>query len=103
MQIGLKRRLSYHVIITLAHGNSLTNWNRKLIYAILLQASKNKTLAVGAEEGGMGMPYELLYGRAGFLWAALFVNKHVGEDTIPSNITVDFATSFIITLFSPIP
>ena len=47
---------------------------------------------MGAEEGGMGMPYELLYGRAGFLWAALFVNKHVGEDTISASITVDFAS-----------
>lgn len=51
------------------------------------KVSKNQTLAVGAEEGGMGMPYELLYGRAGFLWAALFVNKHVGEGTIPSSTT----------------
>lgn len=74
----------------------------KLTLVALLQASKNKTLAVGAEEGGMGMPYELLYGRAGFLWAALFVNKYVGEETIPSSITVDFTTSFSIPLFSPI-
>eukprot|EP00250_Pteridium_aquilinum_P006679 c16545_g1_i2 orf=655-1701(-) len=30
-----------------------------------------------------GMPNELLYGRAGFLWACLFVNKHLGDETIP--------------------
>ncbi|KAG0566223.1 hypothetical protein KC19_7G047200 [Ceratodon purpureus] len=54
---------------------------------LFYENSKNKTLAVGAEEGGMGMPYELLYGRAGFLWAALFVNKHVGEDTVSASIT----------------
>ncbi|KAK8574369.1 hypothetical protein V6N13_016168 [Hibiscus sabdariffa] len=27
---------------------------------------------------------ELLYGRAGYLWACLFLNKHLGEGTIPS-------------------
>ncbi|KAI8551773.1 hypothetical protein RHMOL_Rhmol06G0212600 [Rhododendron molle] len=31
------------------------------------------------------MSDELLAGRAGFLWACLFINKHVGEGTIPSN------------------
>ncbi|CAA6664999.1 unnamed protein product [Spirodela intermedia] len=29
-------------------------------------------------EGGFGMPYDLLHGRSGFLWAALFVRKHLG-------------------------
>ncbi|KAL2937709.1 LanC-like protein GCL2 [Bienertia sinuspersici] len=29
------------------------------------------------------LPDELLYGRAGFLWACLFINKHVGNGTIP--------------------
>ncbi|KAK7324591.1 hypothetical protein VNO77_28278 [Canavalia gladiata] len=29
-------------------------------------------------------PYELLYGRAGYLWACLFLNKHIGKDTIPT-------------------
>lgn len=38
------------------------------------------------------MPYELLYGRAGFLWAALFLNYHVGEETIPWSVTVSFTT-----------
>uniref|UniRef100_A0A0C9SAM5 TSA: Wollemia nobilis Ref_Wollemi_Transcript_2437_1707 transcribed RNA sequence n=1 Tax=Wollemia nobilis TaxID=56998 RepID=A0A0C9SAM5_9CONI len=33
------------------------------------------------------VPYELLYGRAGFLWAAAFVNKYVGTETIPTSIT----------------
>ncbi|KAI8558600.1 hypothetical protein RHMOL_Rhmol04G0108200 [Rhododendron molle] len=31
------------------------------------------------------LPDELLYGRAGFLYACLFLNKHIGEGTIPSN------------------
>lgn len=34
-----------------------------------------------------GLPDELLYGRAGFLWACLFLNKHIGEGTIPSTTT----------------
>lgn len=34
-----------------------------------------------------GVPYELLYGRAGFLWAAAFLNKYVGPETTPSSIT----------------
>lgn len=32
------------------------------------------------------MSYDLLYGRAGFLWAALFINKHFGEDIVPSEL-----------------
>jgi hypothetical protein len=31
------------------------------------------------------LPDELLYGRAGFLYACLFLNKHIGEGTIPAN------------------
>ncbi|XP_071692182.1 lanC-like protein GCR2 [Rutidosis leptorrhynchoides] len=30
------------------------------------------------------LPNELLYGRAGYLWACLFLNKHLGENTISS-------------------
>ncbi|XP_030546255.1 lanC-like protein GCL2 [Rhodamnia argentea] len=30
-------------------------------------------------------PDELLYGRAGFLWACLFLNKHIGDGTVPSS------------------
>ncbi|XP_027347494.1 lanC-like protein GCL2 isoform X1 [Abrus precatorius] len=33
------------------------------------------------------LPDELLYGRVGFLWACLFLNKHLGQGTIPSNYT----------------
>ncbi|OIV92418.1 hypothetical protein TanjilG_23018 [Lupinus angustifolius] len=29
-------------------------------------------------------PYELLYGRAGYLWACSFLNKYISKDTIPS-------------------
>ncbi|GFY80788.1 G protein coupled receptor [Actinidia rufa] len=33
------------------------------------------------------LPNELLYGRAGFLWACSFLNKNIGKDTISSNYT----------------
>jgi hypothetical protein len=52
------------------------------------QIANERALAVGPAEGGLGIPYELLYGRAGFLWAALFLNKYVGDDTIPWTTTV---------------
>ncbi|KAJ7519043.1 hypothetical protein O6H91_20G020600 [Diphasiastrum complanatum] len=48
-----------------------------------LEVGNRRALSVGPEEGGLGMPYELLYGRAGFVWSALFVNKYVGAETIP--------------------
>lgn len=32
------------------------------------------------------MSYDLLYGRAGFLWAALFLNRYLGEGTVPHNL-----------------
>ncbi|KAJ7981437.1 LanC-like protein [Quillaja saponaria] len=33
------------------------------------------------------LPDELLYGRVGFLWACLFLNKYLGQGTIPSTYT----------------
>ncbi|CAN6461792.1 unnamed protein product [Victoria cruziana] len=35
----------------------------------------------------LDVPYELLYGRVGYLWACAFLNKHIGEGTIPSTLT----------------
>ncbi|XP_068083432.1 lanC-like protein 2 [Anabrus simplex] len=31
----------------------------------------------------LDLPDEMLYGRAGYLYSLLFINKHLGEDTIP--------------------
>lgn len=49
------------------------------------------------------LPDELLYGRAGYLWACLFLNKHIGEGTIPSSMTVILGlfqfTILVLTLF----
>ncbi|KAL7143951.1 hypothetical protein ABFS83_08G225900 [Erythranthe nasuta] len=52
-----------------------------------LEMAKERALPVGPEEGGFGMSYDLLYGRAGFLWAASFLNKHFGDqEIIPNDI-----------------
>lgn len=42
------------------------------------------------------LPDELLYGRAGYLWAFLFINKHIGQGTIPSTYTVSATISSVI-------
>lgn len=52
----------------------------------LSQLAQEKALPVGPEDGGFGMSYDLLYGRAGFLWAALFINKYLGIETVPSSL-----------------
>ncbi|KAF5747344.1 GCR2-like 1 [Tripterygium wilfordii] len=57
--------------------------SRDLFLNLFLEVAQEKALPIGAEEGGFGMSYDLMYGRAGFLWAALFINKHLGEETLP--------------------
>lgn len=32
------------------------------------------------------MSYDLLYGRSGFLWGALFISKYIGENKLPSDL-----------------
>ncbi|XP_021275390.1 lanC-like protein GCL1, partial [Herrania umbratica] len=51
-----------------------------------LEVAQERALPAGPEEGGFGMSYDLLYGRAGFLWAALFLNKHLGKETVPNDV-----------------
>ncbi|KAI3451183.1 hypothetical protein Pfo_007848 [Paulownia fortunei] len=51
-----------------------------------LEMAQERALPVGPEEGGFGMSYDLLYGRAGFLWAALLVNKYLGGQIIPNDL-----------------
>ncbi|KAM1504277.1 hypothetical protein ACFX14_000401 [Malus domestica] len=57
-----------------------------LYFNLFLEVAQEKALSVGPEEGGFGMSYDLLYGRAGFLWAALFINKYLGQDKLPSDL-----------------
>ncbi|GLJ46943.1 hypothetical protein SUGI_0990570 [Cryptomeria japonica] len=55
-------------------------------FNLFWEVAQERALAVGPEEGGLGMPYELFYGRAGFLWSALFINKYLGPETIPWSV-----------------
>ncbi|XP_074308473.1 lanC-like protein GCL1 [Silene latifolia] len=50
------------------------------------EVAQEKALPVGPEEGGFGMSYDLLYGRAGFLWAALFIRSYLGESAVPNDL-----------------
>ncbi|KAG5245138.1 lanC protein [Salix suchowensis] len=59
---------------------------RDFFVNLFLEVAQERALPVGPEEGGFGMSYELMYGRAGFLWAALFINKHLGEGTLPGDL-----------------
>ena len=45
----------------------------------MFQIGKQSALLISDEEY---IPCELLYGRAGYLWSALFVNKQLGYDAI---------------------
>lgn len=41
------------------------------------------------------LPYELLYGRAGFLWSCSFLNKHIGEGTISNSTMREIVTDIM--------
>lgn len=57
--------------------------------------AQDAALPAGPEEGGFGMSYDLLYGRAGFLWAALFINKHLGDEIIPNELLMAVAQAVL--------
>lgn len=40
------------------------------------------------------IPDELLYGRAGYLYALLYVNKEIGPETVDENTIVKVSTIF---------
>lgn len=68
-------------------ANHIRDYQRRDMYLdLFLEVAQERALPVGPEEGGFGMSYDLLYGRAGFLWAALFINKHLGEQTLPNDL-----------------
>ncbi|KAK9012810.1 hypothetical protein V6N11_040844 [Hibiscus sabdariffa] len=66
-----------------------------LFLNLFRQVAQEKALPVGPEEGGFGMSYDLLYGRAGFLWAALFLNKHLGEETVPNDVLMPIVDAIL--------
>ncbi|XP_052197373.1 protein SIEVE ELEMENT OCCLUSION B-like [Diospyros lotus] len=61
-----------------------------LVFTIIqsVRITQERAHPVGPEEGGFGMSYDLLCGRAGFLWAALFINKHLGQGTVPNDLVM---------------
>ncbi|KAL8476225.1 hypothetical protein ACS0TY_028764 [Phlomoides rotata] len=60
-----------------------------------LEMAQERALPVGPEEGGLGMSYDLLYGRAGFLWTALLINKYLGGQTIPNKLLMPIVGAVI--------
>lgn len=68
---------------------------RDFFLNLFLEVAQERALPVGPEEGGFGMSYELMYGRAGFLWSALFINKHLGEGTLPSDLLLPVVDAVI--------
>ncbi|MQL78252.1 hypothetical protein Taro_010665 [Colocasia esculenta] len=42
------------------------------------------------------VPNELLYGRAGYLWTCFFLNKHIGDGTVPSQHVTAIAREIIV-------
>ncbi|XP_010519354.1 PREDICTED: lanC-like protein GCL1 [Tarenaya hassleriana] len=59
---------------------------RDFFLGLFLELAEERALPAGPEEGGFGMSYDLLYGRAGFLWAALFLNHHLGHGSVPDDL-----------------
>lgn len=68
---------------------------RDFFLNLFLQVAEERALAVGAEEGGFGMSYELMYGRVGFLWSALFINKHLGQGTLSSDVLMPIVNAVL--------
>ncbi|KAB1200555.1 LanC-like protein GCL1 [Morella rubra] len=68
---------------------------RDLFLSLFLELAQERALPIGPEEGGFGMSYDLLYGRAGFLWAALFLNKHLGQETVPNDLLMPVVDAVI--------
>lgn len=68
---------------------------RDLFLSRFQEVAKERALPVGPEEGGFGMSYDLQYGRAGFLWAAMFINKYLGQEAISSEILTPIVDAVI--------
>ncbi|KAH9559155.1 hypothetical protein CY35_06G044100 [Sphagnum magellanicum] len=47
------------------------------------KVASQRVLSAGPAEAGHGLTYELHFGRVGFLYAALFINRFIGEETVP--------------------
>ncbi|XP_057970579.1 lanC-like protein GCL1 [Malania oleifera] len=68
-------------------ANYLGDHQRRYIFLnLFLEVAQERALPIGPEEGGFGMSYDLLHGRSGFLWASLFMNKYLGQETLPNDL-----------------
>jgi hypothetical protein len=54
---------------------------------VIFQVGKETALQMSNDDD---IPYELLYGRAGYLWATLFVNKQLGYDAVSVSTLVSY-------------
>jgi hypothetical protein len=57
------------------------------------QVASQRVLSAGPAEAGHGLTYELHFGRVGFLYAALFINRFIGEETVPWCTLVSLKTT----------
>ncbi|XP_021725618.1 lanC-like protein GCL1 [Chenopodium quinoa] len=62
---------------------------------MFIEVAQEKALPVGPEEGGFGMSCDLLCGRAGFLWAALFIKMHLGEEALPNDMLMPVVAAIL--------
>jgi len=51
------------------------------------QIAKREVLSMGPADDDGGLPCELLNGHVGFLYATLFINHYLGQETVPWCIT----------------
>ncbi|KAL4196573.1 hypothetical protein AMTRI_Chr04g183930 [Amborella trichopoda] len=70
-------------------------YRRELFLNLFCEVVEERALPAGPGEGVLGMPYELLFGWAGFLWSALFINKHLGDGTIPQSLLMPIVEAVI--------
>ncbi|GAQ79088.1 hypothetical protein KFL_000240190 [Klebsormidium nitens] len=62
---------------------------------MFLQAGHMPNLATPSLQCNSDPPNELLYGRAGFLWSALFLNTHLGQGIIPESVTQPIVSTIL--------
>lgn len=99
VQMGVKRCTTflcgqagiYSVGAVASHLKGDKNELRRYL-ALFHEVSRDPNLFSGKIKNASS---ELLYGRAGFLWGALFINAHVGKETVPLTTTVPVVDAII--------
>ncbi|KAH7276472.1 hypothetical protein KP509_39G008700 [Ceratopteris richardii] len=62
----------------------LAGERQEMDHFVKLLNKVGKESALVVDSGENGIPYELLYGRAGYIWSTLYVNKQLGFEAIPA-------------------